>query len=455
MRASQRPRVGHLLRILGLAFGLAVVIGGVVGQGILRTPGIVAGALPEPSWILALWVLGGIVILIDACALVELGSSIPRAGGPYAFVRRAIGNVSGIVVGWGDWLTCVLVLSFVSVVFGEYCHRLGIGSDWPVWSLSVLLIAGCSIINWTGTRISGASQTLLSAFKGAALLMLIAALFLMGGGPSAPVEAAATPVISPVLAASAVLVAMSAILNTYGGWTGTVYFGEEIVQAERNIARATFGGVLFVMALYVGVNAALLHVLTPAQMAASELPAADAAERVFGPVAGALITFVSLVSLAAIANLYVMFNSRIGFAMARDGVLPKLFAQTSASGTPRPAMIAGSLVAAAAAVSGTYLELVAVVVPLTAAVIASLNLSAILMRRKEPDLPRPFKMPLFPLPALIGMTLNLTLLVAMTIDDPTHSLIGIGSAILLGVGYALFTRRRAPAALTEAVSPGS
>ena len=443
MAASERRGIGHLLRILGLAFGLAVVVGGVVGQGILRTPGIVAGAVPDPSWILLLWVAGGLVILIDACSLVELGASIPKAGGPYALARRAFGYVGGTVVGWGDWLTSVLVLSFLSVVFGEYCHRLGIGTDWPVGSIALLLIIGCSAINWTGTRISGASQTLLSAFKGAALIALVVALFVMGGAAAPAAVAAPAQTISPTLAVGGLLVAMSAILNTYGGWTGSVYFGEEIVTPERNIARATFGGVLFVLALYVAVNAAMLHVLTPAEMAASELPAADAAARVFGASGGTLITVVSLISLGAIANLYIMFSSRIGFAMARDGVLPRLLARTSASGTPRPAMVAGSAVAAAAALSGTYLELVAVVVPLTAAIIASLDLAAIVMRIKEPDLPRPFKMPLFPLPSVVGMLLNLTLLTAMVIDDPWHSALGIGAALVFGVGYALLGRRTA------------
>jgi APA family basic amino acid/polyamine antiporter len=447
-----RPGTGHLLRILGLAFGLAVVVGGVIGQGILRTPGIVAGAVPDPTWILALWVAGGIIILIDACSLVELGASIPKEGGPYALARRAYGRVAGTVMGWADWINTVLVLSFVSVVFGEYCHRLGLARDWPVGVISLALIAACSGINWTGTRISGSSQTLLSAFKGAALIALVLALFAMGGEGAQPTTAAPELGISPTLAASAVLLAMSAILNTYGGWTGTVYFGEELVDAERNIARGTFGGVLFVMALYVAVNAALLHVLTPAEMAASELPAADAAQKVFGGNGGNLITVVSLISLAAIANLYVMFSSRIGFAMARDRVLPKLLARTSISGTPRLAMIAGSAVAGAAAVSGTYLELVAVVVPLTAGIMASLNLAAIVMRRKEPDLPRPFKMPLFPLPSVLGMCLNLTLLTAMVIDDPWHSSIGIVAALVLGATYAVMGRGAAAAATPQSPS---
>lgn len=95
------PR-GELLRVLGLGFGIAVVVGGVVGQGILRTPGIVAGALHVPAWILAAWVVVGLFTLIDAFAVVELGASVPRAGGPYAFVERAFGRTPGAVVGWAS-----------------------------------------------------------------------------------------------------------------------------------------------------------------------------------------------------------------------------------------------------------------------------------------------------------------------------------------------------------------
>lgn len=441
MAARNQKSVGHLLRILGLAFGLAVVVGGVVGQGILRTPGIVAGAVPDPTLILALWTLGGIMILIDACSWAELGSSIPATGGPYVFARRAFGRVGGTVAGWADWLNSVLVLSFLSVVFGEYCHRLGIGTALPIGVLSLALILVCSGINWTGTRISGASQTVLSAFKGLAILVLVVALFLFGGdGTAAPAAASATQ-ISPVLAAGAMLISISAVLNTYGGWTAGVYFGEEIVAPERNVVRATFGGILLVMALYVAVNAALLYVLSPAEIASSKLPVADAAARVFGGNADTLITALSLLSIAAIANLYLMFISRIGFAMARDGVLPAMLARTSKSGTPRPALIAGAVVAAGAALSGTYLELVAITVPMTAALIGFIDFGAIVMRRKEPDLPRPFKMPLYPLPAILGILLNGGLVTAMLIADPWHAAIGIGAAIVLGTGYALFGRR--------------
>lgn len=337
----------------------------------------------------------------------------------------------------------MLVISFLSVVFGEYCQRLGIGADWPIATLSLGLIAVCWAINWTGTRVSGFSQTLFSAAKGIALMAFVIVLFVMP--PIEPPSAPATDGGSmlPLLGMAVLVVAASNIINTYNGWTGSVYFGEEIVDPQRNIARSLFGGILVVILLYLSVNAALLHVLTPAEMGNSILPVGDAMGRVLGPRADTIVNGLALLSVGASANLYLMFTSRIGFAMARDGVVPRYFERTSATGTPRQALAASAIVAGIAAASGTYLELIAMAIPLTAAIVAAIDVAAIVMRRKEPDLPRPFKMPLFPLPALIGLALNLSLLVALVVSDPGHAGIGLAAAITLGLVYSVVRRREA------------
>ena len=430
-----RPRAaGHLLRVLGLAFGLAVVVGGLVGQGIFRTPGLVAASVPYPWLMLALWVVGGLLVLIDACAMVELGASIPCAGGPYAFAHRAFGRIGGTIVGWADALNWTIVVAFLSVVFGEFVHKLGIAPQVPTGILSAALIAACWAVNWTGTKISGASQTLFSAIKGVVLILLVATLATRAGPMMAPGTA---PSIAPVVGIAALLGAMRAIITTYAGWWTTTYFGEEIVDAQRNIARATFGGILTVAALYLAVNAAMLHVLSPAEMATSQLPAADAAAAVLGPATGSVMTALAIFSVVALANLVMMLVSRIGFGMARDRVLPATFGRVSPSGTPRPALTVVALIAVALAASGTYESLIAISVPMTVAILGAVDLAAIVMRRKEPDLPRPFKMPLFPLPALIGLAINGLLLVAMLIDDPWSVGIGVGLAALLGLAYAV------------------
>jgi basic amino acid/polyamine antiporter, APA family len=147
-----------LLRVLGLIFGVAVVVGGMVGQGILRTPGIVAGAVHSPALILSLWIVGAALVAISAFAYVELGTAIPSAGGPYDFVRRAFGPLTGVITGWALWFVLVTLEAFLAIVVAEFLHRLGIlpkvGN--PIIAVGVLVLL--TLVNWTGTRISGGSQ---------------------------------------------------------------------------------------------------------------------------------------------------------------------------------------------------------------------------------------------------------------------------------------------------------
>src|SRR6185312_586130 len=237
MAAKQDGTAGELLRVLGIGFGLAVVVGGIVGQGIMRTPGIVAGALPNEAWILGAWTLGGVIVLLDACATVELGTSVPRAGGPYVFAERAFGPIGGTMLGWADRINYTVAISFVSVVFAEYVQRLGLATALPLGALAVLLIAAVGLVNWAGTRTSGVSQVLGSAIKGFGLLLLVALLWLTPG--HSPVASAPSP--APVFGLAAFAVAMRAVAITYGGWSSCVYFCEEVHRPERNVVRATFG----------------------------------------------------------------------------------------------------------------------------------------------------------------------------------------------------------------------
>jgi APA family basic amino acid/polyamine antiporter len=429
-----------LLRVLGLGFGIAVVVGGVVGQGILRTPGIVAGAFPHPAWILGLWLAGGVLAAISALALVELAASIPRAGGPYVFAEAAFGPLPGVIIGWSDYLNGAVVVSFVSVVFSEYLQRLGVLRGVPVGVIAITVIVSVGAINWTGTRTSGLSQSIGSALKGLGLLLLITLLF-------------ATPAVSresepsPMLSLAAIAIAMRAIQSTYGGWGTPAYFSEELHNPERNIARAVFGGILLVTVLYVLVNAALLHVLTPEQIAASTFPAADAARVVLGPRADAVVSTVALVSLFSLANVFLMFLSRLAYAMARRAALPARVAQVSASGTPRVALAMTALICASLAATGSYEQLLAMGTSLTILIDASVNASAIRMRLREPALARPFRMPLFPAPAILGLVVNTALLAAVIYEDPVNSSLGIGAIALLAALYkagAFVARKRLP-----------
>jgi APA family basic amino acid/polyamine antiporter len=428
---------GSLLRILGMAFGIAVVVGGMVGQGIFRTPGIIAAAVHSPGLILSLWVMGALLAGINAFAYVELGTAIPCAGGTYDFVRRAFGPLAGVVTGWGAWLILVTLEAFLGIVVAEFLQRLGVFSHIHPSVVAIGVIIIFSGLNWTSTRVAGDSQIIFSAVKGAALIALIILLFARpaSGAPPSAVE------MGGPIGIAALAAAMRQVINTYNGWDEVVYFGEEMKAPERTLPRAVGTGIASVAILYLLVNVALLKVLTPAQMAGSKLVAADAVKLVAGATGELVLTIFALISVAAITNLAIMKSARISFALARAGQLPSKLGEVAPSGIPRWALAASSVLAIGFAATGTYETVVAMNVAVGLVVVIAVNLSAIRLRRSEPDLPRPFRMPWFPLPPLISIALNAALLAALIYDDPRHSLAGLFALAVVAVAYFVIGHR--------------
>lgn len=203
-------------------------------------------------------------------------------------------------------------------------------------------------------------------------------------------------------------------------------------------------GIVSVAILYLLVIAAVLHVLSPAQMATSNLAAADAAKVVFGSAGDVVITAFGVLSVAAITNLNVMRAARVSFAMAREGYLPEKLSLVAKSGTPRVALTVSAIMAAVIAASGTYETIIALSVAVTIALGIAVNAAAIRLRRVEPDLRRPFRIPLFPLPPLLAIAINAALLAALIFEDPLHSLQGLVFVAATGVVYWLIraTRRQ-------------
>ena len=431
---------GSLLRVLGVAFGIAAVVGGMVGQGILRTPGIIAGAVHSPELILVLWIMGALLAGISALAYIELATAIPCAGGTYDFIRRGFGPLAGVVTGWGAWLVLVSLQGFLAIVVAEFLHRLGVFTGIHQSAVAVGVIVIFWGLNWTSTRIAGDSQIVFSAFKGAALIALIILLF---AHPGAPAAQTTTDVGGPI-GIAALAVAMRAVINTYNGWDEVVYFSEEMVSPERTIPRAILSGIAGVALLYLLINFALLKVMSPAQMAGSKLVAADAVNLVLGPTGEIAMTIFAVISVAAITNLAIMKGARISFALGRAGQLPSRLGEVASTGIPRWALSVSSLLAICFAATGTYDTVVAMNIAVGVVIVIAVNLSAMRLRRSEPDLKRPFRIPWFPLPPLIAIALNAALLAAMIYEDPTHSLAGLCALSVIALVYYGMGRRPRP-----------
>src|SRR5688572_5478372 len=270
---------GRLLQVLGVGFGLAVAVGNTIGAGILRAPGEVARHLPDPGLFLAAWAIGGLYALLGAIQIAELGAMLPRSGGQYVFARHTFGDYAGFVVGWSDWLSVCGTVAAVSLVIGEF--SVALLPAWRGWNVPIA--TGVTLVfaatQWHGVRWGSFVQNVTSLAKTAAFLALVAAAFVMGGRQ----DAAASPEMSagPALA-TALLLSLQGVIYTYDGWTGPVYFSEEIQEPGRNLPRALLGGVLSVIVIYLLVNVAFLYVLPITQLAGDDFAAGAVAAALFG-----------------------------------------------------------------------------------------------------------------------------------------------------------------------------
>jgi APA family basic amino acid/polyamine antiporter len=244
---------GQLRRVLGVGFGLAVSVGGTIGVGILRTPGLVAGQLHSPSTILALWVAAGLYTLLGASCLTELGVMLPQAGGYYVYVRRAFGNTAGFAVGWTDWLMYCSILAYLSIAIAEFLAVITpIPSD-AIRFVAVAILVAIVGLQWLGIRISSQFQEVTTSLKCVAFLALVTMCLIV------PARGRASAGMASSMTFSGLLVALQAIVITYGGWQSPLYFIEEDRNPARNLPRTMIGGVLSVMGIYLLVIIARLQ----------------------------------------------------------------------------------------------------------------------------------------------------------------------------------------------------
>ena len=285
--------------MLGVAFGLAVLVGNTIGMGILRTPGEVAARLPSVPLFMAVWVAGAVYALLGALTVAELAAMRPRSGGLYPLVHDVLGEYPGFIVGWTDWLATCGSMAAVAMVFGEYVGPLIPGTSGRELITASSVVMGFAFLQWRGIRIGDAAQQITSLLKCLALVGLAAVALVrrIDSTASAPVTAVATP--TGFAFVGAIIIALQSAIYTYDGWTGPIYFGEELRDPARDIPRTMIGGVLLVLVIYLSLNAAFLRVVPIQDMAGDPFVAATAATRLFGPTGDTVIRVVMLLSLIA------------------------------------------------------------------------------------------------------------------------------------------------------------
>ncbi len=442
---------GKLLQVLGVAFGLAVLVGNTIGMGILRTPGEIAAQVPSIPLFMGVWVAGALYALLGALTVSELVAMRPRSGGQYPLVHHGLGPYPGFVVGWSDWLSTCGTIAAVAIVLGEYVGPLvpALAGHEKLTACTVVIAFG--LMQWRGIRIGDIAQQVTSLVKALALVALaLAALFMSAAPGPAPVAAAPIAPALPMGIAlfGAVIIAMQSAIYTYDGWTGPIYFSEELANPARDAPRTMIGGVLLVMAIYLLLNAAFLSVIPISEMAGDPFVAASAAARMFGPTGDTVLRIVMILSLVASVNALVLMASRVPFAMSRDGLLPAALQRVNAGGTPVPALWISILVALGLIATNTFNTVVAMLAFMFVANYAFTFTTFFVMRRRQPDAPRPFRVPLYPVVPGLALLGSLAFMAAALISDTTHTLFALTLVAASWPVYRLFRRanlaRQAP-----------
>lgn len=435
---NRAPRPNRLLRILGITFGLAVTIGGTVGVGILRAPGPVAAQLGAggPGLILCVWMLGGLYVLVSALSVAELATALPQAGGFYVYTRRAFGNAAGFTAGWVDWLTQCAAVAYLGISMAEFAAALWPALAGRTTAFAVLLIGAITGLQWRGTRVSGRTQEIAGAVQACAFVAFIAACFVLGDSPPA-VAARAQGSPAPWMSAA---LALRLVIATFDGWYSAIFFTEEVRHPGHDLPRSILGGTLLISVIYTLFNGALLRVLPVSRLAESPLPPAGAVEMLFGANGGKLAVLLCLLTLPPAFNSAVLCATRIAFAMSRDKLFWANASSVNPRGTPVPAMLLSSLMGVLLSVSGTFEQLLTWVGVLNAATFCAALASLLVLRKREPELARPFRARPYPWITLLALAGGAALLAAAGAGDPKSTFQALGLA-LAGYPVYRFSRR--------------
>ena len=456
---------------LGLHHAVAIIVGVVIGAGIFKAPSLVAGMAGSTSWMFAAWVLGGVVSLIGALCYAELATTYPHAGGDYHFLHRAFGRRLSFLYAWARFSVITTgAIALLGFVFGDYMQQLLPLGRWgeSIYAAASVLLLGA--INLRSVRAGANTQGWLTLVEVAGLLLIVlAGLYLLLGGAgtatgSAAVAAANTPAVADTRPAwSAFGMAMVFVLLTFGGWNEAAYLSAELKDPPdangkprrgRNMVRALVWSISIITVLYLLVNWAYWMGLGRAGMAASDAIAADLLKKAFGGHGATLIAVLVAVAALTSINATMIVGARTGYAVGRDWPALRRLGQWDAQrGGPQAAMLLQCVAALLLVGLGTLADdgfraMVEFTAPVFWLFFLLTGVSLMVLRQREPERERPYKVPLYPLLPLLFVAICAAMLWS-SLSYVTNQALGGFNAAWVGVCVLL-----AGALLTALLSPG-
>ncbi len=425
-------------RELSLFDSTCIIVGIIIGVGIFETAPTVAASMNGPLSTLAVWLAGGILALTGALCYAELATAYPQEGGDYVYLRRAYGNWAGYLFGWSQ-LAVVRPgdIALLAFVFARYARSL-----YSPWSHSSMVYAAAAVvvltlINILGVKESKWTQNVLTVMKVAGLLLIVAA------GLFAPCHPAVSA--EPVsLTVGGLQLAMILVLFTFGGWNEMAYVAAEVKKPRRNIVRALVVGTVMVTVLYLLINWVFLRALGFAGMAGSDAVAVDTLGRVMPDAAGRAVSILICISALGAVNGLIFTGARITYAMGAHHPAFRLVGTWNGRlGTPVWALVLqGSLSLAIIVLARSFIDAILYSAPVVWLFFLATALSVFLLRRRDRNTPRPYKVTGYPVTTIVFCVCCVFMLyssVSYALTNKPAGLLVLASVIAAGALIYVFT----------------
>ena len=432
---SNSPEPPKLARVLTLLDATMINAGGIIGSGIFMVPATIALLTGSTSLILAVWVFGGLISLFGALSIAELGAAMPRTGGQFVYLNEAYGPVWGYLYGW----SCVAVINTASiaavgVAFSEYLSFFFPLSTMGIKSVAILSVILLTIINILDVKSGARAQNIFTLLKIGAIFGIISLGLVMDGGSAENIQPFYPDRPLPALVGPLGL-AMVSVLWTYDGWIFITYVAGEVKNPGRNIPLSLVFCMLIVISIYLLINFVFTYTLGIGAMGTSTLVASDSASIFLGEKGAALVSIIILISLLGANNGFILTSARINYAMARD----KLFFRQAAKvhpkfKSPANALVIQALWASVLTFSGTYNQLITYIIFASWIFYAMSCAAVIILRKKRPEMKRPYKTPGYPYIPIIFILFAVFLTFNTILEAPRDAAVGAG-IILAGLPF--------------------
>ena len=428
-----------LRKELNLFDAVAIVVGTVIGSGIFLIPSFIAAQLHSLAVVLFVWVVGGVLTVFGALSLAELGSIYPGTGGLCTYLRHAYGPLPAFLYAW-ELLFMIHsgTIAGLAVAFGLFASQIFPLNTVEEKVLSAAFILALTTINCFGIRGGKLVQNLIAVAKISGLAAIILLTCIKGTRPFFEVAANTS---GHAFSLTGFGVALVAVLWTYEGWHVISFVAGEMKRPQMDLPRSLFYGTAIVMLIYLVTNLGYYHVLSAAEIQGSKALAAFAVGKLLGPIAAAIISVLNLVSIVGCMNGLLLTGPRVYYAMARDGAFPRIFGQINDRyRTPMLALIVQGVWASVLAVSGSYQQIFTGVI-FTAWIFYGLAVAGVLLlRRTQPQLKRPFRVPGYPWTPLLFCAAAIGLVINTVFEQPERAFIGIGLVVAGIPIYFIFSK---------------